>query len=75
MMQSKDKTLIIACGALSRVQEIIRENRDKYKKIYIMYGDCGTAGLYAPYRFGYGALYFWKPGSQGSNNYFGIINR
>ncbi len=77
MMQAKDKTLIIACGALSHelvelirvnhwnhleltclpaywhhqpqripegIRKKIRENRDQYKKIYIMYGDCGTAG-------------------------------
>lgn len=78
MTQTKDKTLIIACGALSHevvelirvndwshlelaclpaywhhqpqripegLRRKIRENRDRYRKIYVLYGDCGTAGM------------------------------
>ena len=77
MQHASEKTLIIACGALSheivelirvnkwnhleltclpaywhhipeRIPEGLRKkiqtNRDHYKKIYVMYGDCGTAG-------------------------------
>lgn len=77
MTRTGDKTLIIACGALSHevvelirinrwnhleltclpaywhhqpqripagLRRKIRENRGRYRKIYVMYGDCGTAG-------------------------------
>ena len=77
MPKISQKTLIIACGALSHeivdlirincwnhialtclpaywhhvpqripegLRKKIRQNRDKYKNIYVMYGDCGTWG-------------------------------
>jgi hypothetical protein len=78
MVESPDKTLIIACGALSHeivhlirvnnwthleltclpakihhtpakipdaVRRKIHENRAAYARIFVMFGDCGTAGL------------------------------